>query len=291
LNTDTPLRVEERGEGRALVVLHGWQLSGEIEIADFEPAFDGADGWRRIYIDLPGMGKSNTPHAKDGISDIESMYESVVRAINATIGDEPFAVAGMSTGAELARGIAERLPERVLGLMLRVPRLVTSYSDRSVASDHDPAEVKQAPQTIAERRARDLFLDRDDPGNVPLPATYYRDRDVKRETWERVRGEADVAFLMTIDGAKGTYQLQPRPFSRFDKPTLIVVGRQDTRVGFTEALDPSSGNDALGPPPTEQYPRPTIVALDRAGHLLPVGRPDVFHALVRDWLWRIDEAT
>ncbi|MGH7188056.1 MAG: alpha/beta fold hydrolase [Acetobacteraceae bacterium] len=273
-------KVERFGdaEGRRLFFLHGWAFSKESEIADFEPALRGRPGWRRIYTDLPGMGARNDEGA--GITNLNELLDWVISFINVEAPDQPFAIAGMSVGGQLARGVVERMPERVLGLFLRVPRLIANRSERSV---YDPA--KPVPEG---RNERDAFLDLDDLG-APMPPRFYAENDERHARWVTARASANLDALETIEA---TYELDPLPVSVFDGPTLIVVGRQDSRVGFLEALE--SGQEVrpgVGIALHEQYPRATIAALDRAGHALPVGSPALFHALVREWLDRVEEVS
>ena len=46
---------------RTIVVLHGYTLDHRSAVAVFEPAFHGRDGWRRLYLDFPGMGRTRAP--------------------------------------------------------------------------------------------------------------------------------------------------------------------------------------------------------------------------------------
>ena len=63
---------------------------------------------------------------------------------------------------------------------------------------------------------------------------------------------------------------------RFDGPSLIVAGRQDSMSGYLDAID-------LVP----KFSRATLAVLDTAGHGLAWERPDLFEALFRDWLHRL----
>jgi pimeloyl-ACP methyl ester carboxylesterase len=64
----------------------------------------------------------------------------------------------------------------------------------------------------------------------------------------------------------------------FEKPVLILAGRQDGIVGY---------RDAWGI--LENYPRATFAVLDRAGHNLQIEQERLFNALVGDWLERVEE--
>ncbi len=83
-----------------------------------EPVFEGRPGWRRIYVDPPGTGKSPTDPSIEGQ---DGMLEAIVALIDEVVGDERFALAGTSAGGLHARGIVKRDPARVIGLLLRVP--------------------------------------------------------------------------------------------------------------------------------------------------------------------------
>ncbi len=46
------------GEGRPIVLLHGYWTDHRQIAGCMEPNFESRDGWKRIYPDLPGMGKT-----------------------------------------------------------------------------------------------------------------------------------------------------------------------------------------------------------------------------------------
>ena len=52
------------------------------------------------------------------------------------------------------------------------------------------------------------------------------------------------------------------------------MGRWQSRRGIVEV---------------RSYPRGTFAVLDRAGHLLGIAQADLFHALVAEWLDRVEE--
>jgi pimeloyl-ACP methyl ester carboxylesterase len=267
--------------GRPIFFLHGWQLEKGLEIADFEPAMRGRPGWRRIYTDLPGMGA----RADEGreIRSFTRLLGWVIDFVEEQAPDKQFAIAGMSVGAELARGVVDRMPERCLGLLIRVPRLI---ADRTLRSSHDKKNLPPEVKTDADRVKRDAFFDRDNLG-AAMPDLFEIENDERHESWLQARKRANLDVLKTIEAH---YELRPRPRKIFEKPSLIIVGRQDTRVGFLEALETGKEiRPAVGIALHKQYPRATIAVLDRAGHALPVGSPALFHALVRDWVERMEE--
>jgi pimeloyl-ACP methyl ester carboxylesterase len=64
----------------------------------------------------------------------------------------------------------------------------------------------------------------------------------------------------------------------FDRPSLILSGRQDTSVGYIDSLKL-----------VDNFSRGTFAILDRAGHGLEVEQETVFNCLVNEWLNRVEE--
>lgn len=51
----------EHGAGRPVLVLHGAGVDHHETEACFESVFAGTQGYRRVYPDLPGMGRTAAP--------------------------------------------------------------------------------------------------------------------------------------------------------------------------------------------------------------------------------------
>ena len=64
----------------------------------------------------------------------------------------------------------------------------------------------------------------------------------------------------------------------FDKPSLMLAGRQDTSVGYSDLLQI-----------VKNYSRGTFAILDRAGHSLQIEQEVVFNGMVNEWLDRVVE--
>ena len=77
-------------------------------------------GYRRIYPDLPGMGRTPAPET---ISSADDVLDVLLAFIDGVIGDQPLLVAGHSAGGYYAQAIAGRRPEQVVGLALLCPLL------------------------------------------------------------------------------------------------------------------------------------------------------------------------
>ncbi|KIW09789.1 hypothetical protein PV08_11889 [Exophiala spinifera] len=274
------LYAHEIGEGVPVVIVHGWEMNGKVEEVDFEPIFEQFPGFRRIYVDLPGMGA--TP--ADDVRDLDEMLGRLVGFVGARLGSSRFLVAGSSCGAYLARALAQIYAARVDGLLLRVPLiepenrlrdidpfrpLVTDEGALSGISGEDRALFENVlVQTPSYIKALQSKYDK-----AIVPALNAADNEVL----DPIRADPSrYKLCLALDDKEG---------ARVVAPTLIVCGRQDEVVGYRDSLRL-----------LELYPRSTFVVLDRAGHDLPVEQDGVFQALVRDWLsrvieWRESEST
>lgn len=238
---------ESFGDGRPIVFLPGWGGANGEGRDVHEPLFDNRPGWRRIYVDPPGTGKSP---AVPSIVDQDGMLEAILDLVDELVGAERFALAGTSAGGLHARGIVKRDPARVLGLLLRVPGIIVDRSKRTLPTDDHL---------------------------IKSPAYQDAWQDKQRRYYDPAEAEADLEFLGRIQGDLARYAFREDPAARFEGPTLIVTGRQDTMTGYADAW-----------PILEDYPRATYAVLDQEGHDLPVRRVALYRALVSDWLTRIE---
>jgi pimeloyl-ACP methyl ester carboxylesterase len=259
------IHYEEVGEGKPFLIVSGAPGDHRIIASWLEPLFEHRPGWRRIYFDLPGTGQ--TPGA-DWIRGSDGMLDVVCDFSDALIPAQPFTLLGLSYGGYLARGVVHRLAERVDGLCLLVPWL----------SDHE-GQTLPAPATFVKDPALLAELTPEEAERFDS-LTVVHSREILE--WYRnsvipAREGADWDFLQRIvDNYRFSFDID-RPPKPFEKPVLILTGRQDTHVGYRD------GWDIL-----ENYPRATFAVLDRAGHALGVEQKALFNTLVNEWLDRIE---
>ncbi len=261
------LHYETFGEGKPIIMLHGWPLDHRHMVSTMEPLFKARDGWKRIYPDLPGMGE--TP-GMDWIVSQDQVLDIILDFVDNVVPGQRFVVAGYSHGGYLARGVVFRRSAMMDGLLLTVPTVLADYTQRTLPAHislvQNPTLISELEQNLAEAfqdiavvQSREFL---DSMKAVILPAREVANHEFLSKL------EENYAFSFDVDTL-------PEPFGG---PTLIIMGRQDSVCGY---------QDAWGI--FENYPRGTFVALDRAGHGLSVEQRDLFNALVSEWLDRVEE--
>ena len=253
------------GNGKPILILHGVTLDHRSMMAVTEPVFEKLEGWKRVYVDLPGHGRSP---ARDSIRSQDDLLDAVIEFIAQLLPDERFGIIGLSRGSYLARGILHLMPERVTGAVLIVPGGNPSA---------DPNRLPQHEVLEADPSIRSGLSDDEIWAFENMSVVQRRDIVEKRR---RVVAPAKLLF----DQAQDTRVFDAFDFSFhaseevsvFDGPSLIVAGRQDSISGYLDAID-------LLP----RFPRATLAVLDSAGHGLPLERSDLFKSLLRDWLERL----
>lgn len=260
---ELPVHFVAHGDGVPVVVLHGAGVDHREMVGAIEPAFRGHSGYRRIYPDQPGMGRTPAPASLTGSDDV---LEVLLGFIDGVVGEAPFLVVGHSAGAYMAEAITARRRDRVLGLALVCP-LVEEAPDVPehgvIYASPDAAGIVGAPEHAGFREyfvvhTKDM-LDRYE--RRVAPGISLTDQEALARIGERWRLQAASGEGPAID-----------------VPSLIVAGRQDAVFGYAGAW-------AL----LERYPRATFAVLDRAGHALPHEQGELLAALVREWLRRVEE--
>lgn len=246
---DTVVHFVEHGEGAPVLVLHGAGVDHREAEACFEPGLSRRGGFRRLYPDLPGMGRTPAPASVQSAGDV---LEVLLGFIDAVAGAEPVRVVGHSAGGWFAQAIATRRPDRIAGLALVCP-LLDGARD---VPEHRPVIADAA---VGDEHFRGYFvvqtpemLDRYERFVAPAAAL------VDEAAMERIGSR----WWLDTSGACGG-------------PVLVVAGRQDSIVGSAAAVDL-----------LQQHPAATLAVLDRAGHALPHEQPVLLAALLDDWLRR-----
>lgn len=264
----TEIFYETFGDGRPLVILPG-QPSDHRSLTRFmEPVFAQREGWLRIYPDLPGTGQSIV--SGDQLATVDHVLDAVLAFIDAVIPGQRFTLAGLSAGGYLARGIVHRRAAVVDGLLLMVPGVKADEAQAQLPPRtpivEDPALLAELPPN--QRASAEALVVAQTP--EVIAAT--------RAMLAEEVAIADHVFLNRLEAAGGfSFDVDALP-APFTAPTLMLTGRQDNLCGYRDAWELLAN-----------YPRATFAVLDRAGHLMTFEQEAVCHALVGEWLGRVEE--
>lgn len=265
---DISINYEIIGEGKPIVMIHGYAADHRLMSACMEPVFNINSNYKRIYIDLPGMGNSKSA---EWLNCADIMLEVVMEFIEKMIPNENFLLAGQSYGGYLSRGIVHKMADRVDGLLLICPCIIADRKKRN------------APEKVILLKNEELIskIGKSD-------VEYFKSALVvqNKNICERYRDEvlsgikkADSTFLRTYlkNGYGFSFDVDKLE-EKFNKPALMALGKQDSGVGYKDAWNI-----------LDNFPRATFAVLDRAGHFLEIEQDKVFNCLVTDWLRRVEE--
>jgi pimeloyl-ACP methyl ester carboxylesterase len=257
---DLAIFYETRGTGRPIVMLPGRPSDHGIMERFMEPLFTQRNNWLRIYPDLPGTGL--TP-SMDRLATHDQMLDVMLEFIDTVIPSQRFVLAGYSYGGYLARGVVSHRAELIDGLMLCAPQV---KADPAQAHLPKRTTLAEDPQVLAELGpVADLIV-------AQSPRVVEAVRQVLAETQL-----ADPSHQARLEAA-GPSSFEVAPPVHFGGPTLIITARQDQIVGYRDIWDL-----------LDNYLRATFAVLDRAGHFVPIEQEALCHALMREWLDRIEE--
>lgn len=250
------LAVEVRGEGPAILFVHGYPLDRTIWAGQVA----ALDGFRRIAPDLRGMGRSDAPDLGYSIG----TYADDLAALLDTLGVENAVLCGLSMGGYVIFEFVRRWRRRVRALVLMDTRAEADTPDGRRARDTTAALARESgagavadsmlprmlsPATISgspgmAARVRELMAATPVPGIVGALAAM-RDRP------------DSTALLPTLEGV----------------PTLVVVGEDDQ---LTPPADARRMADAI--------PGARLIVVSGAGHLVPVEKAEEATGLLREFV-------
>lgn len=255
------------GEGVPVLILHGLTCDHRLMTACLEPVFTNKKGLKRIYIDLPGMGKSgnNIQYASS-----DAILNILIGFIGKEIGKAPFIIIGESYGGYLSMGILSKFHTQILGMCLICPMVNPKHSTRKLPRKSIIVKDEEFLKILPSEE-KDDFL------NIAVVAT--------QATYQRYNNEVKTGNklmnLAFVEEVVKNYQFSFELYRKlneikFDKPVLILSGKQDNVVGYEDLWEVS-----------KHYERLTFLTLDIAGHNLQIDQPEIFNVMVENWLTHI----
>lgn len=250
------------GKGKPIVVLHGLGLDHRIMTGCMEPIFKNLNGWQRIYLDFPGMGKTK---ASDWIQSSDQMLDITLKFIQKIIPKKRFSLVGFSYGGYIAQGVSYK-KTKLLDRLLLVCPVITS---KRTVPKH--IILKKNPKLI-------LSLSKQEKEEI---------KDLNTQTkylWEKHKKYIlpalkinNLAFIEKLKNSGYYFSFDVTKFKKkLKKPVLIITGKQDSVVGYKNTMDI-----------IDNFPFCSNIILDHAGHGLVFEQEKLFRILVKDWLKKL----
>jgi 3-oxoadipate enol-lactonase len=254
------LAVEVRGEGPAILFVHGYPLDRTM----WHEQMEELDGYRRLAPDLRGMGQSDAPDLGYSMS----IYAADLAALLDALDVDEVILCGLSMGGYVAFEFLRQWRSRVRGLVLMDTRAEADSAEGRRARDAAAATAREGgANAIAEAMLPKIL--------APSTLTNHPD------TVERVRGMMSRTPVAGIVGALAAMRDRPGSESLLptlaDIPTLVMVGEADTLTPPQDALTLANA-----------IPGARLEVIPGAGHLPPVEQPGPVTERLRQFLASIE---
>lgn len=247
------LTYREFGKGPAVVLLHGFPLSGVIWD---DQARHLAGQYRVVLPDLPGHGGS-APLADVSIA---QMASEVLRLLD-HLQVERAAVAGHSMGGYVALALQKQAPERVAGLALVCTQAGSDAPETREGRFATARKVEsEGPQVLAAAMLPKLFASAEGPERM-------------REAVGNLIRQTPVAGIKgALHAMADREDLQPL-LPAMAVPTLILTGLEDRVI-------PPARSESMA----AQIPGAVLVKVADAGHMPMMEQPYSVSIALERWL-------
>ncbi len=253
--------------GLPILFLHGLGVDHHALKNTFEPIFlKSPTQFKRIYLNLPGMGQSTVSPDCQSSDDIMVLIHNFIDYI---LEDKEFIIVGESYGGYLARGIMYNMPSRIIGAILICPVIIPETKNRTTPARTIIERDDNFLSTLDELERKD-FIE-----NAVI---------INQEEWIKFKQHIRPAFS-TIDQAfvrelfYNRYRISQNVDdidSSYSFPTMFLIGKQDHVVGYRDAWNIF-----------ENFVRGSFLLIDRAGHNILLEQQDLVRSILQRFLEEI----
>ena len=246
--------MDVRGEGEALVLVHGFPLDRTIWCGQGPLAGQ----LRLVTFDLPGFGDSPPATALEGLG----RYSDVVLDVMDRAGLSSATLCGLSMGGYVLLDLWRRAPERIRRLVLCDTRAEADGEEARLGRDRAVALVREG--------RRGELVDAMLPGLLTVASR--EDPSVGGRAREMMERASDQGLVDALLAMKGRPDSTP-DLSTISVPTLVMVGTADT---LTPPADARRLQSAI--------PGAALVEIPDAAHLSPLENPEAFNRALLDFI-------
>jgi 3-oxoadipate enol-lactonase len=245
----------ERGQGAALILVHGYPVDHTIWDAVAEQLHGMA---RVICPDLRGFGHSP---ATPGIYTMRLLADDLLRLMD-RLGVEKATLAGHSMGGYISLAFAQAHPQRLAGLALVTSQAAADAEERRLA------RLQQAEQ-----------VERDGVAGVVEGglARYSPDPAVRAQVHDLMLRADPQAVAGALRGMAARDDLTGL-LSRLDVPALVIAGEEDELVAMRRSQETA-----------RQLPQGHLVVVPGGGHLPMLEAPALVAGALRDLVHRVEQ--
>lgn len=253
------LYYESHGQGIPIIFVHGLGVDHRTLHGIFEPFFIQNEdrrkseestqsvSFQRIYINLPGMGKTKVTSEIQSSDDILNL---LLQFIEFFLGKSKFILIGESYGGYLSRGILYHIRKQLLGVVFICPVIVPERENRTVP-----------PKTIVQKDDRFWnSLTEEEQDDYMYSTTI-----ISQENWTRFNqlirsaySTVNKPFIQNLffNNYRLTHNIDQiqEPYLL---PSLFLLGKQDSIVGYKDAWQIY-----------DDFPNGSFMIINHAGHNL-----------------------
>lgn len=222
---DSSISYREEGEGKTLVLLHGFCESSEIWDEFIQVL---AKRFHVVAPDLLGHGKSEVSFHRAGFGDPVHTMEMMAESVNEVLKDcrvEKCTMIGHSMGGYTALAFAEIFPDKLAGLCLFHSSAMADTEEKRLDRDRAIEAVKKDRIAFLEGLIPKMFS----PSNVEKMK-----KDVEKvlSIAKNIPGNGLIAALAGMRNRKDRQDI----LERADYPVMFIIGKDDLLIPFDRIL-------------------------------------------------------
>lgn len=231
------VRFSDQGEGKVIVLLHGFLESLEIW-TEFTNQL--SEKFRVIAIDLPGHGET----ASIGYVHSMELMAECVKAVTKHLGLRKYVVVGHSMGGYVALALTELYPDDVKGLCLFHSNALADSAEKKKERDRTIEAVKKNHKQFINELILNLFA----PDNISsLQEEVKKLKSIASKTSKQ-------GIIAGLEGMKGR-KSREGILKAASFPILFIAGKQDALISINTIL-----------PQLTLAKNGTLLVLENAGH-------------------------